>query len=494
MLDISIPQITSKFRTAESILGFMKSNVKIEAKTDGVKLTLVKIGNSGTLDDWIVSYKGQIFYRGEFDYIKDTKLEDQATIGNSQFDKVFAHLSSLSGSSYAGIPENTELFCEFLVSKNTVMSEYTKLGQMILLGYGKASPQVRFGKIKTNSENFETARNREYAKMLGIITPPVLFDGVLYPCDALLKGIQNKVLAKNLAERKMTLKSYETDPMLYFNTLVEAFLNVESEFGGKEEGIVFNQAGNLYKAQQTYQLDKDSRHDKKLRWQEDDPAAEQAYWDDVLDVARQIAGEILTQDIRTGLNEISSKIAKLNFEGVHSKKNQRTVMDDIQTNAKMFYLKGLEGNNGGLVFGKFRVLTNGHIRMIERAKADCDEIVIGLVTSKDTKETRDLRYKALRAVYPQVKIIDLVSGNIFTALKKAEININHLYAGSDRKEEYERQLLKAPGINVEEIERSDADISATKVIAKLDDFNFFKNNTPKQVHSLYSEYKSAYAE
>ena len=492
MLDISIPQVTSKFKSADQILDFMKSNIKIEAKTDGVKLTLVKINDSGTLDDWIVAYKGQIFYRGEFEYIKDSALADQVSIGNSQFDKVFDHLEKLKASDYNKIPNNTEIFCEFLVSKNTVMSEYTKTGTIIVLGYGKASPELRFGKLKTNSENFETSNVKAYAQALKLITPPVLFDGILFPTDSMLNGIQNKVLQQELKSKRMTLKSLETDPKEYFNTLVEAFLNVESEFGGKEEGIVLHHNGNLYKAQQSYQLDRDARSQKKLRWMEDDPKAEQAYWDDVLDVARQIAQETTTQDIKVGLNEIAKRIKQLNFEGVHSKKNQATVMDDIQTNAKMFYLKSLKGNNGGLIFGKFRVLTLGHIKMIEKARKECDEIVIGLVTSSDTKETKDLRLEALKKTYPNVKIIELVSGNIFTALKKAEININHLYAGSDRKEEYERQLLKAPGIDVQEIERSNADISATKVIENLEDYTFFKNNTPKTVHALYAKYKEAY--
>lgn len=492
MLDISIPQVTSRFKSTDQILDFMKSKIKIEAKTDGVKLTLVKINDSGTLDDWIVAYKGQIFYRGEFEYIKDSALADQVSIGNSQFDKVFDHLESLKASDYNQIPNNTEIFCEFLVTKNTVMSEYTKTGTIIVLGYGKASPELRFGKLKTNSESFETANVKMYADALKLITPPVIFDGVLFPADVMFSGIQNKVLQQELKSKRMTLKSLETDPKEYFNTLIEAFLNVESEFGGKEEGIVLHHNGRLYKAQQSYQLDRSARSEKKLRWMEDDPKAEQAYWDDVLEVSKQIAEQTTTQDIRVGLNEISKKIKQLNFEGVHSKKNQATVMDDIQTNAKMFYLKALKGNNGGLVFGKFRILTNGHVKMIEKAQRECDEIVIGLVTSSDTKDTKDLRLEALKKVFPGVRIIELISGNIFTALKKAEININHLYAGSDRKEDYERQLLKAPGIDVQEIERSDADISATKVISNLSDYAFFKANTPKAIHTLYEKYTKVY--
>ena len=78
-------------------------------------------------------------------------------------------------------------------------------------------------------------------------------------------------MASELKAKRMTLKSLETDPLTYFNTLVEAFVNVESEFGGKEEGIVLHQGNAMYKAQQTYQLDREARSAKKLRWMEDDP-------------------------------------------------------------------------------------------------------------------------------------------------------------------------------------------------------------------------------
>lgn len=486
MLDISIPQVTQKFRTAETLLGFMKKPCKIEAKTDGVKLTLVKINDTGTLDDWIVSYKGSIFYRGEFDY---QSLEGKdVTIGNSQFDKVFDHLEKLSKSDYSNIPNNTEIFCEFLVSKNTVMSEYTKTGTMILLGHGKASPVLRFGKISTGSESFETSRNEEFAKSLKIITPPVLFSGSLFPADSMLKGIQNKKLKEVLGGKRLTLKSLETDPTSYFNTLVEAFLEIESEFGGKEEGVVIHQDGNLYKAQQEFQLDKEARLAKKMRFKEDDAQKENDYWKDVIEVSQTIASSIVTQDIQKGLKEIAEKIKSLNFENAHSKKNTATVMDDIQTNARNFYLKSLKGNNGSLVIGKFRILTVGHVKMIEKALSESDDVVIGLVTGSKTEGSAELRLQALKETYPRLKIIELKTGNINTALKKADININHIYAGSDRIEDYMKQLSFANGIDVREIERTGSDISATKVAEKIRDFQFFKQNTPKSVHHLYDEY------
>lgn len=487
MLDVSIKQLRAKYKSSDQILKFMQSPSKVEHKTDGVKLTLVKVNDNGNLNDWIVSYKGSLFYRGEFDY--QDQLGKETTMGNSQFDLVFDHLETLGKTN---IELNTELFIEFLVKKTTVMSDYAKTGQMILIGYGKASPILRYGRVKTNADNLTIKGREKLAKELKISVPPLLLEGSWHPTNKLLSSIVDDKLRQILSPKRNELTSLETKPEEYYSVVAQAFLDLESKFGGKEEGIVVENSEGLFKVQQLYQLDKDERFGKKKLYMEDDPKLEQAYWDDVLDIAKEIAFSVSNQNIQQGLKEISAKIAKLKVENTHSKKNAATIKDDIQVNAKNFYLKSLHGNNGALVLGKFRVLTNGHVKMIKTAIRNSDDVVIGVVTGKRTKDTNDIRLRAVRKTFPNLKVIELYSGNVFTAFKNAEININSIYAGSDRVQDYERQLLKAPGIRVREIVRSSADISATKVIANIEDEKFFKANTPKQIHSMYDEYVNTY--
>lgn len=487
MLDVSIKQLRAKYKTPEQLLAFMKNPSTVEHKTDGVKLTLIKVANEGTLDDWMVSYKGSLFYRGEFDY--QDSLGTMVSMGNSQFNQVFKHLETLGKTN---IDLNTEFFIEFLVKKTTVMSNYATTGQMILIGYGNASPVLRFGKVKTNADNLVTAGRERFARELKINLPPLLHDGEWFPTSKLLANCVDKGLKASFSKIETDLKAAEGNPELYYSLVAAKFLELESKFGGKEEGIVVQNSEGLFKVQQDYQLDKDARFGKKVLYMEDDPIKEQEYWDDVLDIAKKIAYSIKTQDIQKGLQEIAKEIRKLNTTGTHSKKNEATIRDDIQLNAKNFYLKSLKGNDGALVIGKFRVLTNGHVKMIERAIQESDEVVIGVVTGSRTKATNDIRLRMVRKTFPNLKVIDLVSGNLFTAFKKADININKIYAGSDRVQDYEKMLLKAPGIDVKEIERTGSDISATKVIANIADQRFFKANTPRQIHSMYDEILETY--
>lgn len=487
MLDISIKQLTSKYKSSDQLLSFMKMDNKVEHKTDGVKLTLVKIADEGDLDDWIVSYKGTLFYRGEFDY--QGELGKALSMGNSQFDVVFNHLEKLGK---VDIPLNTELFIEFLVKKVTVMSDYATTGQMILIGYGTASPVMRYGKVKTNSSNLITEGREKYAKALKINVPHVLHQGEWFPTAKLIANCQDAGLKALLEKIKDELIAAEQTPDVYYNKVIEQFLTLESKFGGKEEGIVIINNDGIFKAQQTYQLDKEARTEKKVLYMEDDPHQEQAYWKDVIGIAEQIAKQVQTQDIQKGLKEIADQIKKLNVKNTHSKKNEFTIRDDIQVNAKNFFLKNLHGNNGSLVLGKFRILTIGHCKMIEKAIESSDEVVIGVVTGSKTSGTQDIRLRMMKKTFPNLKVVDLMSGNVFTAFKKADININTVWCGTDRISDYSAMLAKAPGIKTAEIERTNEDISASKVIEKIDDENYFKANTPKQIHSFYPELLALY--
>lgn len=486
MLNISIPQLKARFRSLSSISELLEQPLKVETKYDGVKLTLVKTSEK----DWIPVYKSQVLFPGEFSYQTDEGLN--TTIGTSQFRKVQDHLETLTPEQHSGIPVGTELFCEFIVRKDTVMSEYTQTGAIILLGYAQVEPEVKFGKLYTNPDEMQTSRNAEFAENMGFNLPDTLVDGALYPTDLLISNTQHPALSAKFEALKYTLKSLETDKVAYLNKVLDVILELESKFGGKDEGVVIHCNGLCYKHQQSYQLDPEYRKSKKLRFREESADAENAYWADVLEIAKSIASKVETQDIQQGLEQIATQLQELNFNGVHSKRTESTSKDDIQHHAKAFYLKSLKGNNNGLVIGKFRVLTVGHQRMIEKALHECDHVVIGLVTSGETKDTRDLRAQAIQKAFPNVTIIDLISANIATALRKAKININHIYTGSDRLDDYVRQSSKIPGTNVHEIVRDSEEISATKVIENLKDYSFFKLNTPKAVHSLYSTYVDSY--
>lgn len=489
-LDISI-QAAGKYLTNDSkIEEFLTSNVQVEHKTDGVKLTVIKKSNNGNLKDYIFAYKGNVLYNEEFDYQPLTKIKRES-IGASQFRTVFRHFDKLSKNS---IPVGTELFIEFLMTKPTLSSNYSTKHKMVLIGYSKSQYEEKFGKLKTMPQGMEMSLRDRYAKELKIDVPQFLFDGVMGSQIQFEKGIQNPLLQSEFNSRKNSMNW--DNPKLLLDDLRQLFLDIESKYGGKEEGVVMKYNGRLLKWQQEYQLDKEARNKIKMQYKEDDWDTENLYWKNVQRVALDIVNGFVIKNrpLPELMNELALVMKRLKLDFSHSKKTEAIIKDDIQLTAKTQIIKKMRGNNNALILGKFRVLTEGgHYKLIKRASTLYDNVVVCIVTSKDTADTKELRTKMMEKAFPNVEIIHHSNGNLLSIMNKSPININVVYAGTDRVKSYQDQLKTSLGVNVRELPRTDDDISASKVIQNIEDKDFFMKNTPKALHSMYDEIKRVYS-
>lgn len=488
-LDISIQAADKYFTTVKKIEEFLTANVEIEHKTDGVKLTVIKKDNNGNINDYIFAYKGNILYTTEFNYQSISKIK-RDSIGASQFQMVFEHFSTLKENS---IPVGTELFIEFLMKKPTLSSKYTVNHKMVLIGYSKSTWNESFGKLKTTPIGFNIEMRSKYAKELKIDEPLLLFKGTLASPMQFEKGINHPALQSEYNKVKTSIK-WDNLELLYAD-LKHLFLAVESKYGGKEEGVVLKFNDKLLKWQQIYQLDQVARAGNKAEFKEDNPLDETKYWESVKFAALKIVNsiEVKSRKLEDVLEELAGIMKRYPIDFKHSKKTEAMIKDDVQLTAKTQLIKKMRGNNNALIIGKFRILTkDGHYKLIKRAQTLYDNVVICLVTSGDTKETKELREKMIRAVFPKVEIIYSTNGNLVNVIQKSPMNINIVYAGSDRVKSYQEQLKYTLGTEVREMERSDSDISATKVIENLWNKPYFEKNTPKEIHSMYEEIKKAY--
>jgi glycerol-3-phosphate cytidylyltransferase-like family protein len=489
-LDISIMAAGKYLTTEKKIQEFLSSEVTVEHKTDGVKLTVIKQDNKGNLNDYIFSYKGNVLYPAEFDYQPNTKVKKEA-IGASQFKTVFQHFNKLGKNM---IPVGTELFIEFLMSKPTLSSNYSLKHKMVLIGYSKSSWEEKFGKLKTKNSGMQTGLRNDYARALKIDSPALLFKGVMGGATVFEKGIVDKVLKAEFAKVKNSM-TWDT-PEILLDDIRQLFLNIESKYGGKEEGVVLKYNDKLLKWQQEYQLDQAARAAIKMKYREDDPLAETQYWKNVTSSALRIVNTMVIKSRKLDdlLSELSLIMKREKLDFTHGKKTDAMIKDDIQLTAKTQMIKKMRGNNNALILGKFRVVTKeGHAKLFKRASTLYDNIVICIVTSKDTLETKELREEMVRKVAPNAEIIHASNGNLSRILQKSPININVVYAGSDRVSEYQNQLRNTLGTEVREMPRTDDDISASKVIEKIDDKEFFEKNTPKELQSMYNKIKKAYS-
>ena len=492
-LDISILAANKFLNSSKKLEWFFNTPVEIEAKTDGVKVTALKIADDGDLSDWIIAYKGHILYSEEFNYNSDDNIK-KSSIGSSQFKIVLDHFKSLGKTS---IPVGTELQLEYLMRKPTLSSNYERPHGIVLIGYSKSTYTAEFGILKTKNSGMNTAKRDMFAKELKLNVPLKIFDGVMSSKEEFERGI----LAKDLKIAFSKFKEFFdfSDYTDTYNRLSSLLLGIPSVFGGKEEGVVLKFSdGKILKIQQDYQLDQVKRAEIKNKWKESDESSENQYWENVKGSAYDIFYKIdKKKSLSDMLSQMSSLLKRYELNYTHSKKNETIIKDDIELNVKTLILKSLKGNNGCLVLGKFRVLTKAHFNLIKLATKEFDKVLVCLVSSKDTAKTEDLRLRMLEVALKQfgnkVQIVKSSNGNLLRIISNSDFNINAVYAGSDRVSDYEKQLKNVLGMKVKELVRTDEDISATKVIANINNEKYFKQNTPKEIHFLYSDILKEYS-
>ena len=492
-LDISILAANKFLNSSKKLEWFFNTPVEIEAKTDGVKVTAIKIADSGDLTDWIIAYKGHILYSEEFNYNSDDNIK-KSSIGSSQFKIVLDHFKSLGKTS---IPVGTELQLEYLMRKPTLSSNYERPHGIVLIGYSKSTYTAEFGILKTKNSGMNTAKRDIFAKELKLNVPLKIFDGVMSSKEEFERGI----LAKDLKIAFNKFKEFFdfSDYTDTYNRLSSLLLGIPSVFGGKEEGVVLKFSdGKILKIQQDYQVDQVKRAEIKNKWKESDESSENQYWENVKGSAYDIFYKIdKKKSLSDMLSQMSSLLKRYELNYTHSKKNETIIKDDIELNVKTLILKSLKGNNGCLVLGKFRVLTKAHFNLIKLATKEFDKVLVCLVSSKDTAKTEDLRLRMLESALKQfgnkVQIVKSSNGNLLRIISNSDFNINAVYAGSDRVSDYEKQLKNVLGMKVKELVRTDEDISATKVIANINNEKYFKQNTPKEIHFLYSDILKEYS-
>jgi len=508
VIDISIKQVKKVVKKKEDFLKLLETDLKIYEKTDGVKVTLylkpeAKVGQS--LDEnWIVGYKGNVLSSSEFEHNDDE--ESKKSVGSSQFKFIFDTLKQIN---VDNLSKGYQFFCEYLINKPTLMSQYNDLYNLILLAYSESKCEIKNGLMKCSNGNFEfDEKEREtLGQLLGVHTPPLVFQGKLYPFSELKKGIKYKELEDKIVANENELRNSENDPELYYKVLTNIFLETNSVFGGSPEGyVVYGYSKDPLKFQQEYQLSKEERAKIKAQFRADSEIEEAYYWTKVKTTAEKLVNDlnILNTehrlDLRKPLNKVSQAIKKLpEGEVKHPKKNWATIKDDIMLSAKMIIIRAL-ADKFCLIPGKFRIFTKKHKELIEKALKKFDGVVINIVNSKGTsKELKKLKREAIEGCFKdlikagKIEIQESQTGNLSTLIAKTSSEIFGVFAGTDRVQEYTSYFEKSKrDIHVIELSRDDSGISATKVIENIEDEKYFKDNTPKCIWKLYKEYEKEF--
>lgn len=474
MLDLSIQNIDTVITTEEKASEFLDQALLITEKVDGTKLTVFRkdtpFDRSNIFNNFIFAYKRTILYAEEYP-VFDRSLVKSEGIGDSQYGFVFDKFLE-AGVELKKLPRGTEFFIEFVMKKPTLTREYENLHDFILIGYAKSVAVERPGTLTTYPEEMETERVEEYASIMNMLSPKVIFNGVLE--------------GKHAVEK-----------LRYLHEFKRTMLERESQFGGKIEGVVISTAEKLYKIVQSDQYDKEYRYSIKMKYQME-KEQEDVYFLNLKTIATEFLQTLdYAYPFRSNLSVLSVE-AYYHFKELpfHEKKTDFQIREDYYHVLKYLFIKRIPENNNCMFIGRMQPPTLMHLKMIEEGLNHYSKVVIAIVKGKKSEQESnpfsfELQKTAIEQVFPGIEIIQVSTGNLITAMNSSTENINAFLCGEDRAESYRTQLKNNPEIEVHEFYRNAEGVSGTKVRTALKQDNrlMFQENMHPLTWNLFDELK-----
>ena len=508
MLDLSVPSAIKAISDKkgniipEKAAAFLNHYYVITEKYDGVKYAAIRRNNEYNPEkpeeNWIISYKGRIQYFSEFKDVDNANIKSHSH-GISQFKLVWDHIKE-NHKNCAEIPQGLELLVEFIMKKNTVMSRYDSNHGLFLIAASISKIKQNGDKVITQPIESMDQNKAEYAKMLKLDLPPVIFAGKMGSISEFKAGIQNK----NLEHQFNTLIANKriSDPVDLFQFITNCFTGFKSTLGGKPEGVVLSGNGGLFKIQRDDQLNRAARDEVKYAWDDTDPEVEKKFKADISKYADKFYDALREKDwldkpLEAQLEFLGKFIYSAKIPITHTKRNLHQIQDLIYMAVRTRLLKEQPEANNALCLGKIRIFTRMHEHILKTMDIRYNKVVLCLVTGKDNPVPVDLRERMVKACCPNVEITYSSTGNIKAILNKIPFNITAIFCGSDRKDQYMSQVANM-GIKVEEIPRqvgSENDVSTTRCVEALksNDLEAFKKLTPEGVWPFFKELKAIFA-
>ena len=502
-IDISILDIDKAIGVSLSPKKFVSSDIYVSEKLDGTKLNIIRTRSKFDPDDyernWIVSYKGTIIYSTEFENL-DRETVKSDSMGVAQYCLVHDFLKNVHRSSKS-IPPGTELFVEFIQSKDTLTRDYAVKHGLFLVGMAMTDAVDNGGVIGDDPTDVVTSPDKldRVAMTLGLSRPRVLFKGRLVSKESISRGAGTGAFKSALEDQ--TRKIDFDDPTEVIEAFKRAVKMTSSSLGGVSEGAVVRfKDGRMLKVVQDDQYSKEVRDRIKLKYRHEKPLQDE-YWMSVRCRAIQILNGMmidLDRPLRDMLKDVSREVYSLsrnNVGVVHEKRNLLMRTEDIFYSAKNFILRHMPQNDNVLFLGRFQPLTSMHARIIEDAMKVHRHVIVGLVRGEKSSDdpltnpfSEEVRRKMIDRVFPGISVITFPSGNVIRAVFDPRLRyvVQRVLAGTDRVESYRSQLKGNPDILVEEVPRT-VPVSGTEVRTAIreGDREKFEKMTPLQIHQLF---------
>ena len=492
---------------------------EVSEKFDGVKVYAWRKNqewdDKNWSENWIFSYKGSILYPEEYEYLLSSeeaqdqvRKESKASSQYVFFLKHFKDTHQKGGfSDEVKSDTGTLYFMEYIMKKATLALEYDSNYKMFLIAYfPNVNPQVKgdgniiFG---VDEGSGEMKGREEKASGLGLDDKIVtIYEGNFANESAIASGIKSDALKESYS--KVIVGNYdEAEDYQKVVLLNEMFLNTQSSIGGLSEGVVlvsdeadkafaFNREREPVSKETKEKIGeiRNQNEEAVLRVIEKIMSDIKSEVEDFFNkekVLKLVSTKLYSGDYDFLLDQMEYK--EIGYGGSVEEASLFNKRDMVYLRFKMNYLSDVKYSSAQLALlpGKFRIVTNGHKRMMDKAaelSGSDENVIVALVGVQNTPKA--LRLKMIKSASPNSHVIEVKDANLknIIDINKLKGKVKYIISGSDRETGYEKQvqLLNDQGYDLEyvEVQRPEGSESATETenMVKNNDFEGFKKATP----------------
>lgn len=424
----------------------VKADVQVTEKPNGLLLDQIK-----TEDGYLFQVDGNIIFDNEFSYSSMAQIRREST-GISKLALLIEHFKKLPQNN---IPVNTYMSLEFLGDQRST----------ILHSYQNQTYIERFGKLHISKEGSSTIKRQTYARELNISQPVVLFSGRINSIDSIQTGIKAKQLTSKFQEysNSFNFNSNENIVSNFIQMLTSLNTRLSITFNDEEFIIDNTEIGDVFDSE---------------------------YRDTIKSIQAELALNIARTrgSLQNKITELQTTLKSMDLNP-HPNKTILNIKDDIQIMAKKLIVKSLRGNNGQLVLGRFRVVTKGHVKLVNKALREYDSVTICLIKGNELSSTM---LNKLFGKNPKIHIIEHSNYKVSEIINLSRYNINSVIVGADRFRHMSSQINNDKaclGIRAAVLDRDKDDITQSDIIDDIMRGNSerFIKNTPKDIHSMLDD-------
>lgn len=424
------------------------NNVIIEAVPYGWDIDILRINKK-----FLICKDNLIYFSEDFKYLPDTKIKKSDGISQLKF--LIEHFNNLNQNS---LPDNCYIRVKYIINN----INYKKVHKIIFIDYYEnVEVKVKYGKIKSIKY---THSDKDVSDIFKLDKIETIFNGYLNSELNIRKGSNNKELSK-LIEQNKNIFRYN-DYKIFYQQFLDLLFQLPSRYGDYQYQFKFKNGENDFVVTNPkFKINATKKDDLYIK--------------EIKNIALTLIENITVKYLKDALDDFNQDLKMLDIDD--------RVKDDVYVLGRQLILNKLPGNNNCLILGKFKVLTNGHIKIINKAIELYDSVTICLLDKFPYREDM------IKSIYNKINIVYNYNANFKDIFEKIDDNINVILTGSENVKKYRENVKDIPFVKVREFYRSQDSVSGEMIINRIKNKEYFIKNTPLKIHKFYDKLLEYYS-